>query len=201
MSRKQPQEPFDHEVDGIRELDNDLPRWWLYGFYVTIIFSVAYLVNYHVLTAPLVGAPSISAEYAADVAAHRKAVATAAATGSGASPLQPLSGPHELDEGRKIFESSTHPCHACHRPDLGGLVGPNLIDDQWLHGCSIGEVMQSIRTGYPLQGMVPFGGGPALSDEQLLELGSYILSKRGSHPAAPKPSDPARDKSCALPGA
>ena len=58
---------LDHEADGIREFDNDLPRWWLYGFYVTIIFSVLYVVNFHVLPKPLFGAPSIAAEYEADV--------------------------------------------------------------------------------------------------------------------------------------
>jgi len=38
---------LDHEIDGIREYDNDLPRWWLYGFYFTIVMSVIYMFYYH----------------------------------------------------------------------------------------------------------------------------------------------------------
>jgi len=190
-------ELLDHEADGIREFDNALPRWWLYGFYFTIAFAVVYLVNYHVLPTPLVGS-SIEAEYRAEVAAA--APASAAGAPAAVVTLAALTDADSIAKGQAIFTSTTSLCSSCHRPDLGGLVGPNLTDDQWLHGCSIGEVMQSIRTGYPLQGMVPFGGGPALSDEQLLELGSYVLSKRGSNPAALKAADPGRDKSCPLPG-
>lgn len=200
MSRKQADE-FDHEVDGIRELDNDLPRWWLYGFYVTIVIAVVYFANYHVLSTPLVGSKTVAAEYEADVTAHPKPAATSArAGGTVPASLTLLTGPQDLEAGKKIFESSTHPCHACHRADLGGLVGPNLTDDKWLHGCSVGQVVESIRTGYPLQGMVPFGGGPALGDQQLLELASYILSRRDSHPANPRPVDPVRDLACPSPG-
>jgi cytochrome c oxidase cbb3-type subunit 3 len=201
--KRQP-DMVEHEVDGIRELDNDLPRWWLYGFYFTIVFAVVYVVNYHVLPTPFFGAASLVAEYEADMAAHPKAAAVLASVGGGGSAGTTwtiLTDAHELEEGKKTYDSSTHPCHACHRADLGGLVGPNLTDDQWLHGCSVGEVMQSIRTGYPQLGMLPFGGGPALGDDQLLELASYILSKRGSGPPAPKPADPSRDQACAKPGA
>ena len=186
---------LDHDADGIREFDNDLPRWWLYSFYVTIAFAAVYLLNFHVLPQPLVGAPSVVAEYQADLAAHPKTSGPATGPGAGAV-IAVLSDPHELAEGKQIFESQTHPCVACHRADLGGLVGPNLADDTWLHGCSLGEVVASIRTGFPTTGMVPYGGGPALSDRELQELGSYILSSRGSSPKAPKPPDPTRDKAC-----
>lgn len=194
MSRKR-DELLDHDVDGIHEFDNDLPRWWLYGFYVTIAFAAIYLVNFHVLSEPLVGAPGAVAEYEADLAAHPKAAGPPSPSG-GVATIAVLTDPHELAEGKKIFESQTHPCVACHRADLGGLVGPNLTDDAWLHGCSLGEVVASIRTGFPTMGMVPYGGGPALSDRELQELGSYILSKRGSNPAGPKPPDATRDKAC-----
>jgi cytochrome c oxidase cbb3-type subunit III len=188
-------ELLDHEADGIREFDNDLPRWWLYGFYLTIVFSVLYLVNFHVLATPVVGAPSIAAEYEADV---KIAAAAAAARrpAANAAALAPLTDAESLRKGRAIFESSTALCSSCHRPDLGGLVGPNLTDRKWLHGCSIGDVTSSIRTGYPVRGMLPYGSGSPLNDEQLQLLASYVLSKRDSQPPAPKPVDPERDKAC-----
>jgi cytochrome c oxidase cbb3-type subunit 3 len=195
--RRDRDELLDHEADGIREFDNDLPRWWLYGFYLTIVFSVIYLVNYHVLSTPFFGAPTVVAEYEADMkavtalqAAHRSRTPGAAAVST------VLTDPPSLEKGRAIFESPSSLCSSCHRPDLGGLVGPNLTDEGWLHGCKLNDVVTSIRTGYPTRGMLPFGGGTALSDEQLRQLASYVLSKRGALPAAPKPADPERDKSC-----
>jgi cytochrome c oxidase cbb3-type subunit III len=186
---------LDHDADGIREFDNDLPRWWLYGFYVTIVFSALYLVNFHVLAQPIVGAPSIRAEYEADIRAAESAKA-AAGVARPAAALTALTDAASIEKGRVTFESPTSICSSCHRPDLGGLVGPNLTDAMWLHGCSVAEVTTSIRTGYPLKGMLPFGGGAPLNDEQLRQLASYVLSKRGSSPPAPKAVDPERDKPC-----
>jgi cytochrome c oxidase cbb3-type subunit 3 len=207
MSRDR-DELMDHEADGIREFDNDLPRWWLYGFYITIVFSVIYLVNYHVLTTPFFGAATVVAEYEADVKAaaalqamnraHASAGVGATGAAGAAAPLTValLTDAPSLQKGRAIFESSTSLCSSCHRPDLGGLVGPNLTDAGWLHGCSVNEVMNSIRSGYPARGMLPFGGGTPLSDQELRQLASYVLSKRGSLPAAPKAADPEREKAC-----
>ena len=66
MTRKR-DELLDHDADGIQEFDNDLPRWWLYGFYFTILLGAVYWVNFHVLPEPLVGEATVVAEYDADV--------------------------------------------------------------------------------------------------------------------------------------
>ena len=187
-----PDELLDHDADGIREFDNALPRWWLYGFYFTIVFGLVYLVNYHVLPTPLVGS-SIEAEYRAEVAA---AAPASAAVPAAAATLAALTDADSLAKGQALFTSQTSLCSSCHRPDLGGLVGPDLTDERWLHGCTPGEIVRSITTGYPPRGMLPYGGGPKLSDDQLLQLASFVLSRRGSHPPNPKPIDPARDKAC-----
>jgi len=110
--------------------------------------------------------------------------------------MEPLTDAESLAGGQAIFESVTHPCHACHRPDLGGLIGPDLTDDLWLHGCSMSDLVNSMRVGYPLQGMLPYGGGAALSDQEMLEVASYILSKAGSDPPSPKPPDASRAQPC-----
>jgi cytochrome c oxidase cbb3-type subunit 3 len=190
-------ELLDHAADGIQEFDNDLPRWWLYGFYFTILLAAAYWVNFHVLPEPLVGEPTVVAEYEADVRrAGPRPSAPAPAPAGGAAVVAALTSEADLAKGRAIYESETHPCSACHRPDLGGLVGPNLTDDRWLHGCAIGDLVRSIQTGYPTLGMLPYGGGPPLTDEQLLQLASYVASRAGTTPPGPKASDPARDKPC-----
>jgi cytochrome c oxidase cbb3-type subunit 3 len=188
-------ELLEHDADGIREFDNQLPRWWLYGFYFTIAFSIVYLVNYHVLETPLFGRKGMVAEYAAEVEA---AAATAAARPRPSGPAADDAATDEasLKKGETIFNSQTSLCASCHRPDLGGLVGPDLTDELWLHGCSVGEVVTSIRTGYPTRGMLPYGSNTPLDDEQLRLVASFILSRRGSAPANPKPPDPERDKSC-----
>ena len=87
-------------------------------------------------------------------------------------------------------------CSSCHRADLGGLIGPNLTDEYWLHGCSVQQIVTSIRTGYPMKGMMPFGTGKPLTDTQVLQVASYVLARRGSSPADPKPIDPERDVAC-----
>ena len=194
MSRDR-NELLDHEADGIREFDNDLPRWWLYGFYVTIVFAALYLVNYHVLATPLVGS-RIQAEYDADIRAAAEAAAARRPAADTSLSMAALTDPDSLQKGQAIFEGQTSVCWSCHRKDLGGLVGPNLTDDQWLHGCSIADVMTSIKTGYPSRGMLPFGSGTALTDDEVRQLASYVLSKRGTSPEAPKAPDPSREKTC-----
>jgi cytochrome c oxidase cbb3-type subunit 3 len=189
-------ELLDHDADGIREFDNDLPRWWLYGFYLTIAFSVVYMINYHVMASPLFGQPGMEAEYREEMlAAEKAAQPSEAGAGSGAA-LTPLTDSASLAAGQGIFEGAANVCASCHRPDLGGLIGPNLTDDYWLHGCTVQEIVKSIRTGYPQKGMLPYGTGKTLTDEELIQVASYVIAKRGSVPPAPKPVEAGRDTKC-----
>ena len=158
-------ERLDHDADGIREFDSALPRWWLYGFCFTILFAAA---GFTLKARP-----------------HT----------AGAGPQVALTDPDSLTKGRAIFEGSRNSCLTCHRADLGGLVGPNLTDNRWRHGCGLKDIISDIRTGYPAMGMMPFGIGQPLTDEQVLQLASYVISKRGSHPPNPKPLED-RDKPC-----
>jgi cytochrome c oxidase cbb3-type subunit 3 len=185
---------LDHEADGIREFDNALPRWWLYGFYLTIVFAAVYVVNYHVLAAPLFGRPGMVAEYEAEVEAAPRV--TAAPASGPAVALVALRDEPSLAQGRSIFEGPDNVCSSCHRADLGGTIGPNLTDEYWLHGCSVQQIVTSIRTGFPMKGMMPFGTGKPLTDTQLLQVASYVMARRGSSPADPKPIDPERDVAC-----
>lgn len=187
---------LDHEADGIREFDNALPRWWLHGFYFTIAFAAVYMLNYHVLSAPLFGKAGMAAEYQAELSAATKAAPRGRPAGSASAVLAALTDEPSLTKGRAIFDGPDNVCASCHRPDLGGMIGPNLTDDYWLHGCALPDIVTSIKTGYPMKGMMPFGTTKPLTDEQVLQVASYVMSRHGSSPAGAKPLDQERDVAC-----
>lgn len=181
---------LDHEVDGIKEFDNNLPRWWLYGFYLTIIWSVVYIVNYHVLQ----DGQTQKNEYEAEVAQAAQLYKNAPKATSGKATL--LTDAASLAKGKEIFTGTNNLCYTCHKADGGGMVGPNLTDDYWIHGCSLEQIMKNITTGFPEKGMLPYGSNNKLTDEQLLQVASYVISLHGTNPPDPKPIDPEREKKC-----
>lgn len=171
---------LDHDYDGIRELDNRLPTWWVYGFYITIIAGVIYMWRFHVShTAPL----SIE-EYtiAMEKADEQKAAFLAkAANNVDENTVKLLTDGASLEGGKKIFTSV---CAACHGADGGGSVGPNLTDDYWLHGGDIKSVFKTIKYGWPEKGMKSWKDD--YSPVQIAQLASYVKSLQGTHPATPK---------------
>jgi len=136
------------------------------------------------------------AEYQAEVLAAEAAAAARGPVRKTAAATVAQTDAASLAQGKAIFEGPENVCSSCHRPDLGGLVGPNLTDEYWLHGCSMQEIITSVSTGYPLKGMLPFGTGKPLTDEQLVLVASYVLSRRGGEAPNPKPIEPERDTIC-----
>lgn len=167
-----------HEADGIRELDNNLPRWWVWLFNLTIAFAVVYWVYYHVLGTGQIQA----AEYAREmeIGEKIKAVAVARFEGSLAS-LQPVSDPVALAQGQQTYKTL---CAPCHREDGGGLVGPNLTDDYWIHGSNFVDNLKVIWNGIPEKGMVTWKG--VLQPNDIHLVASYIHTLRGTKPPNPK---------------
>lgn len=194
MSQKK-DELLSHEYDGIREFDNALPKWWLYGFYFTIVFGIVYAINYHGLSTPLWGKPGMVAEYQAEVDEANRLLAGRPKAAGPSMALVALTDAESLKKGQEIYEGASL-CHACHRKDLGGMVGPNLTDNLWIHGCSPAEMVKNVTTGFPPLGMLPYGSGQKLSDEQLLQVVSYIIAKQGTNPANPRAVNPEREKAC-----
>lgn len=175
-----------HDADGILEFDNDMPLWWLIGFIFTVVFAFGYIVQYH-----MAEGPTSKQEYEQEVAAFNKSKEPAGAQQQ--VVYTPLTDATSLEAGKTIFTGATNTCFTCHRNDLGGIVGPNLTDEFWMHGGDLAAIMKSIKTGYPDKGMQPFGTGARLSDRQVLQVASFILSMKGSNPQNPKPIDPARE--------
>lgn len=171
---------LDHNYDGIRELDNKLPPWWLYMFYVCVLFSIVYMWRYHVShSAPLSKEEFEIAMEKAEV--EKQAYLAQSANNVDENTVKMLTDPAALESGKKIFTSS---CAACHAPDGGGTVGPNLTDDYWLHGGNIKDVFKSIKYGWPDKGMKSWKDD--FSPVQLAELASYVKSLHGTKPATPK---------------
>lgn len=169
-----------HDYDGIRELDNRLPPWWLYGFYVCVIFAGIYLWRYHVAkTAPL-----SKEELAIEMKKGEEAKAAYlknAANNIDETTVQYLSAEADLTAGKQIF---TQACAACHLADGGGSIGPNLTDDYWLHGGSIQDIFKTIKYGVVEKGMKSWKDdyGPM----KMAQIASYIKSLKGTKPANPK---------------
>ncbi|MBN8696562.1 MAG: c-type cytochrome [Bacteroidetes bacterium] len=168
---------MDHNYDGIKELDNDLPPWWKYGFYVTIIFAFIYLVHYHVTaTGDLQATEYNKSIEAAKIA--KEEYAKLSANNVDETSVTMLEDKAKIAEGENIFKSTCAPCHGS--LGEGNQIGPNLTDDYWLHGGSIKDIFKTIKYGYPDKGMQSWQAQYSPAEIQMLA--SYVKSIRGTNP-------------------
>jgi cytochrome c oxidase cbb3-type subunit 3 len=167
---------FDHDYDGIKELNNDLPPWWKYGFYLTIAVAVVYLFNFHIIrSGDLQGA-----EYDKEVIKAKVDLAEymkTAANNVDETNVKLLSELSDIEAGKKAFISN---CATCHGKIGEGGVGPNVTDKYWIHGGDIVSVFKSVKYGWPDKGMKSWKED--LSPIQLAQVSSYIHSLIGSNP-------------------
>ncbi len=174
---------LDHDYDGIHELDNKLPPWWVWGFYITIAWAVIYTIFFF-------GTGTIPAsgdEYANEMATEQAKVDAYLAASGGAvdeNTVTVLTDAAALAEGAKIFATN---CVACHLADGGGLVGPNLTDEYWIHGGGIKNVFTTIKYGVPAKGMISWQD--QLGPVAMQQVASYVLSLQGTTPATPKAAE------------
>ncbi|HRI25470.1 MAG TPA: cbb3-type cytochrome c oxidase N-terminal domain-containing protein [Ferruginibacter sp.] len=171
---------LDHDYDGIKELDNALPPWWKYGFYITVVVGIIYLFNFHVMH---VG-KNPTEEYNAEMEQARidKERYEASNKDKIDEKNVPLADAAGISAGQQLFEAN---CAACHLKDGGGNVGPNLTDDYWLHKGSLNDIFHTIKYGYPDKGMQSWSS--QFSPKQISYLASFIKSLHGTKPATPKP--------------
>jgi cytochrome c oxidase cbb3-type subunit III len=165
-----------HEYDGIRELDNSLPPWWLWLFYGTIIWSAVYLWYYHVSDR----GPSQEQEYIAAMEMGEAEKAKYLATQANAvdeKTVTILTDAAALAEGKEIYTAN---CLVCHGANGEGTVGPNFTDKYWIHGGSINDVFKTIKYGVPEKGMISWQA--QLRPAAMQKVASYILSMQGTNP-------------------
>ncbi|MFN7119407.1 MAG: cbb3-type cytochrome c oxidase N-terminal domain-containing protein [Saprospiraceae bacterium] len=184
-----------HNYDGIRELDNSLPPWWVALFVITIVFSGVYMVYYHWGGS----GPSSAEEYTMEVEKAQVAVEAYLAKQANnvdETNVTALNDEQSISLGKTIYDSK---CVACHGAAGEGGVGPNLTDDYWLHGGSVQDIFKTIKYGVPEKGMIPWSDQIRPADMQ--RVASFILSLHGTNPpngkepqgekfqASPTPSD------------
>jgi len=158
-----------HEYDGIRELDNNLPPWWVWGFYATIVFAVVYIFNYHVFKT---GDLQIK-EYDKEIAQAKKdvdAYLSKMAMNVDETNATLLTDAGDISSGKALFESN---CVVCHNPNGEGNIGPNLTDNYWVYGPDVKDLFGTIKKGTP-------NGMPEhlskLNPIQIQQVSSFVLS-------------------------
>jgi cytochrome c oxidase cbb3-type subunit 3 len=171
---------IEHDYDGIQELDNPIPGWFMYLFYGSIVFGIAYLLHYHVFkTGQLQDAEYRTEMVQADI--EKKAYLSKAANRVDENTVKLEHDPAVIAAGQGIFKAS---CAACHGDHAQGNVGPNLTDDFWLHGSKINDLFKTIKYGVLAKGMPTWE--KQLSPKQIADVANYIKSLHGTHPAGAK---------------
>ncbi|WP_339840141.1 cbb3-type cytochrome c oxidase N-terminal domain-containing protein [uncultured Maribacter sp.] len=174
---------LDHNYDGIRELDNNLPPWWVYLFYASVVFAVVYLVRFHIFNDY-----TQDQEYEQEVAAAQLEIEEYKKTAKGlvdANTVELLTDASDLNAGKTIFESN---CVACHMADGGGGIGPNLTDQNWILGGGIKNVFHTISEGgRDGKGMIAWK--QSLKPLEIAQVASYVLTFEGTTAANPKAAE------------
>ena len=166
---------LNHEYDGIKELNNSVPPWLNYIFIGTLVFSIFYLMHFHVLGTGM----SQFDEYSQEMNAASMEMELLMKSGAFITEenVTVLDDEESLTSGKERFAKDCSPCHGVNGE---GTIGPNLTDDYWIHGGTINDIFRTIKVGVPEKGMVAWG--TQLNPKQMQELASYIMTLRGTNP-------------------
>lgn len=176
----------DHEYDGIQEYDNSLPLWWLATFIGTVIFAFVYWIHYE-----FGGGPDLQAELKVEMEelhergeghGHNHDHTGSALAASEDELLKMMADPETVAKGKQNFQGK---CASCHGEELQGIIGPNLVDEYWLHGNGkLAQIQATVTQGVPEKGMPAWGA--MLKDDEIESIVAYIGSRRGTKTANPK---------------
>ncbi len=169
-----------HNYDGIQEYDNPLPGWWKLVFWGSLVFSIGYWGWFHIWPGQ-----SIEASYAADMAAHAPIEPETPLLADEATILGLMADPAEMEKAAGQFTM----CAACHLPDGGGIVGPNLTDDSYLRIKTLVDFVPIIRDGIPDKGMTAAAVNGLKTEADIIRMAAYAASLRGTTPATAKAAE------------
>ena len=172
-----------HDYDGIKELDNVLPPWWVYLFYGTIVFAAVYLVRFHIM-----GDYTQVEEFNKEIELaelEKSKLPKDPADEVSYETVVAVTDDASLAKGKEIFKNA---CAACHKADGGGLVGPNLTDKHWINGGGIKNIFKIISEGSKNNpSMVAWKSN--LSSKDIQSVSSYILTLAGTNPPDAKAAE------------
>jgi cytochrome c oxidase cbb3-type subunit 3 len=170
-----------HVYDDIKEMDNQLPRWWLYSLYATILFAFGYWFHFHVFGSGTLPMDAYNQEVQAQAAAESARIRAAGVM----TPQALVTLSHDaalVRQGQDVFRST---CQTCHGATAGGLIGPNLTDEFWLHGGAPDAIYHTVTDGVPARGMPAWG--PQLGIDRVQAVTAYLLTLRNTHAAGGRP--------------
>jgi cytochrome c oxidase cbb3-type subunit 3 len=162
------------EADGIQEYDNPMPDWWLGLFWLCIIFAVGYTVHYHFI-ADRSPEKALARELAS--AEVRYSPGDDAVGGS-----TTMLDDEAAEAGEAVFGAN---CASCHGAELQGGIGPNLVDDEWVHGSSVEAIRNTITNGIVEKGMLAWG--PILGAERIGQVTAYVVQQHAEAQGLPFP--------------
>jgi cytochrome c oxidase cbb3-type subunit 3 len=174
---------LDHNYDGIKELDNALPPWWLYGFYASVIFAAVYMIRYHIFNGDnqYDELNNELAQAKIDIEEYKKTAKDLVDFNT----VTVLTDASDINSGKNIFNQN---CVACHMADGGGGIGPNLTDEHWILGGGIKNIFKTISEGGRAgKGMISWKND--LKPAEMAQVASYILTFQGTTPANPKAAE------------
>lgn len=176
-----------HDYDGIKELDNEVPVWWRWGFAISLIFGIVYMYNYHIAETK----PLQQAELAMDMeqaAIQQAAYLEKSANNVDENTVKMMSA-EDIAKGKELY-IKPGACATCHAENGSAIVngapgiGPNLTDDYWLHKGDIKAIFYSIKYGWPEKGMKSWKDD--YSPIQIAQIASYVKSLQGTNPQPAK---------------
>lgn len=168
-----------HDYDGIRELDNKVPSWWMMSFYASILFGVIYMIRmYGTQTLPTQLEELAEANKVAAI--QKEAYLKLAANNVDENSVK-ISDAAGIAAGKDLFKTN---CVACHGSGGEGTVGPNLTDDYWLHQGGLKDIFYTIKYGWAEKGMKSWKED--FSPSQMADIASYVSTLRGTNPPNPK---------------
>lgn len=173
---------LNHAYDGIEELDNPLPGWWLGTFYITIVFAAGYFVWHNIVGGGMVHERAYRAERSVVEAKLAELEKAKAASIDPVAFGKELANPALVGPGQQLF---TAKCSSCHGPQAGGLIGPNLTDNHWINGDGTPLAIFKVVEKGTDKGMPPWNG--LLKPDELKQVTAYVISLKGSKPANAKP--------------
>jgi cytochrome c oxidase cbb3-type subunit 3 len=166
-----------YEADGIKELDNNLPSWWVGLFVFTTIFGALYLVYVH-----LIGGTSIQKEYDDSLkVTYTQAKSSDAGSDEPTDLTTMIGDAGSITSGKEVYTANCAPCHG---GEGQGTIGPNLTDKFWIHGGKPEQIYATILNGFADKGMPAWGG--ILGEQKTRQLTAFIVSIKGTSPANPK---------------